>query len=115
MTKKTLFVLGALALVGVILAVLATRGQPRLEATDQVGQPLFPRLVNDIEKLRSLVIKHGGETMTIDWDDKGKVFEVVIQTGAMLAIVWEYRARFGRARLARAPRRDPGPASDRAR
>ena len=27
-------------------------------------------------------------------DDKGKVFEIAIQTGAMLAIVWEYRARF---------------------
>jgi len=27
-------------------------------------------------------------------DDRAKVFEVVIQTGAMLAIVWEYRRRF---------------------
>lgn len=27
-------------------------------------------------------------------DDKGKVFEIAIQTGAMLAIIWEYRARF---------------------
>ena len=27
-------------------------------------------------------------------DDKGKVFEIAIQTGAMLAIVWEYRDRF---------------------
>jgi len=27
-------------------------------------------------------------------DAKAKVFEIVIQTGAMLAIVWEYRARF---------------------
>ncbi|MSQ53553.1 MAG: undecaprenyl-diphosphate phosphatase [Betaproteobacteria bacterium] len=27
-------------------------------------------------------------------DDKAKVFEVVIQTGAMFAIVWEYRSRF---------------------
>jgi undecaprenyl-diphosphatase len=27
-------------------------------------------------------------------DDKAKVFEIVIQTGAMLAIVWEYRAKF---------------------
>lgn len=27
-------------------------------------------------------------------DGKGKVFELVIQTGAMLAVVWEFRARF---------------------
>lgn len=27
-------------------------------------------------------------------DEKGKIFEIVIQTGAMLAIVWEYRAKF---------------------
>ena len=30
-------------------------------------------------------------------DEKGKVFEVAIQTGAMLAVVWEYRARFAGA------------------
>jgi undecaprenyl-diphosphatase len=29
-------------------------------------------------------------------DDRGKVFGIVIQSGAMLAVVWEYRARFGR-------------------
>jgi len=28
--------------------------------------------------------------------DKAKVFEIVIQTGAMLAIVWEYRVKFWR-------------------
>jgi undecaprenyl-diphosphatase len=27
-------------------------------------------------------------------DEKGKIFELVIQTGAMLAVVWEYRAKF---------------------
>ncbi|MFN0314414.1 MAG: undecaprenyl-diphosphate phosphatase [Burkholderiales bacterium] len=31
----------------------------------------------------------------LDFNDaKGKVFELAIQTGAMLAVVWEYRARF---------------------
>ena len=28
--------------------------------------------------------------------DKAKVFDIVIQSGAMLAIIWEYRARFAR-------------------
>lgn len=28
-------------------------------------------------------------------DEKGKIFEIVIQTGAMFAIVWEYRVKFG--------------------
>ena len=27
-------------------------------------------------------------------DEKGKIFDIVIQTGAMLAIVWEYRVKF---------------------
>ena len=74
MTKKTLIILGALTVIAVALAVVATRSQPRVEATDQAGQVLFPKLVNDIDKMKSVVIKHGGDTMTIDWD--GKAFRM---------------------------------------
>ena len=28
--------------------------------------------------------------------DTAKAFEIAIQSGAMLSVVWEYRARFGR-------------------
>jgi len=37
-------------------------------------------------------------------DDKAKVFEIVIQTGAMLAIVWEYRLKFWRVLAGRCVR-----------
>src|SRR5437762_13745855 len=33
-------------------------------------------------------------------DERWQVFNIVIQTGAMLAVVWEYRARFFRVDLA---------------
>src|SRR5258706_8736738 len=33
-------------------------------------------------------------------DDRWNVFNIVIQTGAMLAVVWEYRARFFRVDVA---------------
>src|SRR5882762_9440074 len=33
-------------------------------------------------------------------DERWKVFNIVIQTGAMLAVVWEYRARFFRIDVA---------------
>ena len=39
-------------------------------------------------------------------DERGKIFEIVIQTGAMFAIVWEYRARF--AHVIRRIGSDPG-------
>ena len=37
--------------------------------------------------------------------EKAKVFEIVIQSGAMVAVIWEYRARF--ARMLGGLRHDP--------
>jgi len=39
--------------------------------------------------------------------EKAKVFDIVIQSGAMLAIVWEYRARFVRVLAGLANDKDP--------
>jgi len=39
--------------------------------------------------------------------EKAKVFDIVIQSGAMLAIVWEYRARFARVLMGLTNDRDP--------
>ena len=42
-------------------------------------------------------------------DERGKLFEIVIQSGAILAVVWEFRARIGSVlaeRRARSPPRD---------
>ena len=36
-------------------------------------------------------------------DEKGKIFEIVIQCGAILAVCWEYRAKIGSV-LANLPR-----------
>jgi hypothetical protein len=43
---------------------------------------LFPKLVNDIDKMKAVQIKHGGETMTIDWD--GKVFRMRERNGYLV-------------------------------
>ena len=44
-------------------------------------------------------------------DDKAKVFEIVIQTGAMLAVVWEYRHALSAARGAACASRRRGASS----
>src|SRR5882757_8159604 len=45
----------------------------------------------DTSLLHALIL--GGDLLGAN-DERWNVFNIVIQTGAMLAIVWEYRARF---------------------
>ena len=70
---------------------------------DVVGLPLVKALVlGVVEGLTEfLPISSTGHLILagalLDFDgEKAKVFEIVIQTGAVLAVVWEYRARFAK-------------------
>ena len=70
MTKKTFTSLCAATGLAVVLAVVAMLGQPRFEATDSQGESLLPTLVQDSERLKTIVIHQYGETLSLDWDGK---------------------------------------------
>ena len=74
MTKKTLGILVLATVIFIGLAAAAIMSRPRIEAPDQIGQLVFPKLVSDLDRLKSVVIKHGDQTVTLDWD--GKVFHL---------------------------------------
>lgn len=70
MTKRSFAALCVLTVAAVVLAVFATSGRPRLEASDALGERVFPNLVKDAETLKTVAIRHGGETLSFDWDGK---------------------------------------------
>ena len=70
MNAKTFTILSAVTGVAVILAVVAMLGQPRFEATDTHGESLLPNLVKDSERLKTVVVRQNGETLSLDWDGK---------------------------------------------
>jgi hypothetical protein len=70
MTKRSFAILCALAIVAVALAVVAIADRPRLEAGDSLGERVFPNLVKDAEALKTVAVRHGGETLSFDWDGK---------------------------------------------
>ncbi len=74
MTKKTLGILAVATAVAVGLAGAAIMSRPKIEAPDETGQLVFPKLVSDIDRLKSIVIKHGDQTVSLDWD--GKAFHL---------------------------------------
>ncbi len=77
MSKKSFLTLCAVTAIAVVLAVVAVLSGPRVRTSVQDNQPLFPNLIKNVDELKSVVIHHGGETTSLDWDGK----------------MWRYRER----------------------
>ncbi len=70
MSKKSFMALCAAAAIALILAVTSVLTQPQFEASDKQGALAFPNLVKDADRLKTIVIRHGNETVSLDWDGK---------------------------------------------
>lgn len=70
MSKKSFLALCVVAAVAVVLAFVAVLSQPRPVATITDRRPLFPELIKNVDNLKTVVIHHGEETTTLDWDGK---------------------------------------------
>jgi len=70
MSKKSFLILCAATVVAVLVAFIAVLSQPRLVSHAPDREPIFPNLVKDAASLKSVVIHHGGETTSLDWDGK---------------------------------------------
>ena len=70
MSKKSFAALCAATLIGLILAVIAVVTQPQFESSDKQGALVFPNLVKDADHLKTIVIRHQDETISLDWDGK---------------------------------------------
>ncbi len=70
MNAKTFTILSGVTAAAVVLAIVAMLGQPRFEATDTHGESLLPNLVKDSERLKTVVVRQAGETLSLDWDGK---------------------------------------------
>ena len=70
MSKKSFLALCVVAAVAVVLALVAVLSQPQPLKTITDRRPLFPELIKNVDSLKSVVIHHGGETTTLEWDGK---------------------------------------------
>lgn len=70
MRTKTFTILSAVTGLAVVLAMAAILSQPGLESTDMEGGSILPNLVRDSERLKTVVIRQNGETISLDWDGK---------------------------------------------
>lgn len=66
MNRNTFIGLAAVTVVAVVLAVLAIGSRPSFESSDVAGERLFPGLVNDLNRLRTVTLRHKDGTFSID-------------------------------------------------
>ena len=71
MNARSFQILIGIAAVAVILALVTVSQQPRFESSDVAGERVFPALVTDINKLKTVVIRHREGTFTIDRAEGG--------------------------------------------
>lgn len=70
MSKKSFAALCVVTAAAVVLALVAIAGRPRIETADRQGERIFPNLVKEVENLKTVAIRHGNETISLDWDGK---------------------------------------------
>lgn len=73
MNRKSFLILCAAAAVTVVLAVISIARQPQFQGADVAGEAVFPKLINDVNKLKTVVIRHREGTYSIDREGQGWV------------------------------------------
>lgn len=74
MNTKPFLSLCAVTAVAVVLAIISVGSQPSYESADAKGEMLFPTLVNDINRLKTVVVRSKEGTYNLDLNDQGWQF-----------------------------------------
>ncbi|MCB2109298.1 MAG: DUF4340 domain-containing protein, partial [Rhodobacteraceae bacterium] len=126
MTMKTLWGLCAVTVAAIVLAIVAVNSQPSFKSSDTAGEPVFPTLTNDLNRLATVVVQSKEGTYTLDFDgtswtfrdrggypaDGSKIAEAVIKIARMTKL--EAKTKLP-DRFARLDLQDPGSKDSRAK
>lgn len=74
MNNKSFLVLAGVTAAAVIVAAVLVARQPSLQGADVSGELVFPKLLNDINRLKTVVVKSKEGTYTLDWNGQAWTF-----------------------------------------
>lgn len=74
MTKKTFYSLFAATGIALLLAVFVVARQPSFQSADVSGALVFPKLVNELNSLKTVVIRSKEGTFNLDFDGRNWMF-----------------------------------------